>query len=188
MYYLMPLLKVGARREKLPLLPLPFHPQHGWLGWPGRQGHIRMAMTPHHPGIKLCVCCFDFLLKCVSTEVLPASLIGPAACPSSEPSERLCGTGGNFWQLATEATSVTLPRFWRTRQCQINTKCQACGFVLWVGFQAVIQCAVFFEVTWQMVLLKLFVQASCHFTYLLQTFQTRYVKLMLLGYVPSQLN
>ncbi|TRZ11695.1 hypothetical protein HGM15179_015407 [Zosterops borbonicus] len=46
----------------------------------------------------------------VITEVFPTSVIGPAACPSSEPSEiGSVGHGHSFQQLLTEATPVALP-------------------------------------------------------------------------------
>ncbi|KAM4793937.1 coiled-coil domain-containing protein 126 isoform 1-T1 [Cyanocitta cristata] len=74
------------------------------------------------PSGKTAPCCFAFVLKCVITEVLPTSLIGPAACPCSEPSGiGSAGHGGSFQKLFTEATSVALYCYQKNRPCQINT-------------------------------------------------------------------
>lgn len=115
--------------------PCPFAPSAVSQGHQGRQNSLWAQQQPQAwlqqlpaPEGKLPMCCFDFLLKCVITEALPASLTGPEACPTSEPSETgFVRHGGSFQHLLTEDTPVAVPHSQKNRPYQINTASLSLG-------------------------------------------------------------
>lgn len=129
-----PHLMRSAQKEKLLPPPLRFCSQRGWLkvaeqaklaascaemvaaAWSQLHGPDHMAAPGagrpgswHSPPLekrrkKMCMC---FFLKYFITEVIPSSVIRPATCPSSEPSET--GHSRSFEQLLAQKLPLWLP-------------------------------------------------------------------------------